>query len=259
MIILPNAEYNNEKNEKITTYQFLASVGCPVFESILLDENEELTIEKLKQIKEILKSEYCTVRYQYTKPTNNPIKGGNKTQLDLETLKSKIVPNTMMWLLEAIDRTKNKYGINMYVNRPKSTFQMEIVGQGFDVSDLNRGNITPQEIICSDYPIRESWNNEWWKYMSFKFKSQSEYEKDKLIRLNKLRAFGLNVNDTIFKEHYKYLPYEKVEELLYLIKNIDSFWDKSDEYVVSASINEDNFLVFWDVQTPKNKERILRV
>ena len=258
MIILPNENYKNENNEKITTYQFLNSVGCPVFDSILLDENETLTVDKLKQIREVLQSEYCTVRYQYVKPTNSPIKGGNKTLIDLETLNAKTVPNTMMWLLEAIDRTKNKYGINMYVDRIKNLFQMEVVGQGFDVSDINRGNITPQEIITAEYPFYDSWYNEWWKYMNFRFKEQEEYENDKIIRLEKLQNFGLIVDETIFNAQFKYLPYEKIEKLLHLIKNIDNAWDKSDEYVVSASVNDDNSLVFWDIQTPKNKERILR-
>ena len=40
MIILPSKEYNNPTNEKITTYQFLSNVGCPVFDSVLFDENE---------------------------------------------------------------------------------------------------------------------------------------------------------------------------------------------------------------------------
>ena len=44
MIILPSKEYNNPNNEKITTYQFLSNVGCPVFDSVLFDENEPIGI-----------------------------------------------------------------------------------------------------------------------------------------------------------------------------------------------------------------------
>ena len=43
MIILPNSFYKNPKNEKISTYQFLASVNCPVFDSVLFEEKEEIT------------------------------------------------------------------------------------------------------------------------------------------------------------------------------------------------------------------------
>ena len=50
MIILPDSNYQNSLNEKIATYQFLAKVDCPVFDSVLLDENENITREKLEII-----------------------------------------------------------------------------------------------------------------------------------------------------------------------------------------------------------------
>lgn len=43
MIILPDKEYKDENNEKIKTYQFLANLDCPVFNSVLFEENESLT------------------------------------------------------------------------------------------------------------------------------------------------------------------------------------------------------------------------
>ena len=61
MIVLPNKNYNAANNEKISTYQFLANVGCPVFDSVLFEENEKLTKEKIVQLKETLKSEYCSL------------------------------------------------------------------------------------------------------------------------------------------------------------------------------------------------------
>jgi len=186
MIILPNEKYRNESNEKINTYQFLAHVGCPVFDSVLLAEDEKLDIEKLNIIKDVLKSDYCTVRYQYIRPTINPIKGGNKTLISLEALESRKVEGTMMWLLEPIDRTKNIYGINIYVNRNFGSFKIEIVGKGFDVSDLNRGNISPQELITAKYPIEKGWNNEWWKFLEFSYVEDIRFENDKKLRIKKL-------------------------------------------------------------------------
>lgn len=258
MIILPNKEYNNESNEKINTYQFLAQVGCPVFNSILFDTNEKLDIEKLKQIREVLKSDYCTVRYQYIKPTINPIKGGNKSLISLDALEAKKVDGTMLWLLEPIDRTKNVYGINVYVNRKYEFIEIEVVGRGFDVSDLNRGNISPQETITSNYPIEYGWNNEWWKYLKFTYTSDSKFQDDKKLRIQKLNGFGLKVDETIFDLNFKPLSFEKLEKILECIEAIDQNWDKSDEYTVSISVNDNNKLVFWDIQTPKGKLKILR-
>ena len=258
MIVLPNEKYNNTNNEKIFTYQFLASVGCPVFNSVLFDENENLTKEKLMKLKEILRSEYCTIRYQYIKPTTTPIRGGNKSLIDLEELERKKVEGTQMWLLQPIDRTKNIYGINMYVNKDLKTLVIESVGQGFDVSDINRGDITPQEIIHLNYPVEMGWQNEWWKFGEFNFVSKEQFEMDKKIRLNKLKKFGLNPNEEIFNKSYQPLDYSLITQLIEHVNSIDEKWDKSNEYTVSISMNTDGRLVFWDIQTPAGKSKILK-
>lgn len=258
MIILPNQNYNFPNNEKISTYQFLAKSGCPVFDSILFDENEELTKEKLLTIKEILKSEYCTIRYQYVKPNLNPIRGGNKSLIDLEVLEKKKVDGTQMWLLQPIDRTKNIFGINLMVNRNNNSFVIECVGKCFDISDINRGDISPQESIYFNYPIDMGWQNEWWKFINIDLVNQDEFNNDKVIRLNKLRNFGLTVDESIFDNQFIPLDYGLIEKLINYIDTIDSSWDKSDEYIVSVSMNFDGRLVFWDIQTPKGKVNILR-
>ena len=257
MIILPNNEYYSKNSEKINTYQFLANVGCPVFDSVLFDENENLTIDKLKRLKEVLKSEYCTVRYQYTKPCINPIRGGNKFLIDLDVLKSKQLVGTQMWLLQPIDRTKNIYGINIYVNRDDQSIIIECVGKGFDVSDINRGDISPHEIIYFNYPIEYGVYNEWWKYISLYLVNYDKFNQDKIIRLNKLKKFGLECNIDIFDNEYVPLDFGLIETLLFHIKLIDEMWKISSKYIVSISMNSDKKLVFWDIQTPTGKIKIL--
>lgn len=258
MIILPNKEYSNLNNEKIMTYQFLANVGCPVFDSVLFDENELITKEKLIKLKEYLKSEFCTIRYQYVKPSINPIRGGNKSRIDLKELQSKQVTGTQMWLLQPIDRTKNIYGINIYVNKNLETVIIESVGKGFDVSDLNRGDISPQESMVFNYPVKYGWQNEWWKYIKINFVNQEQFDQDKFIRMNKLRKFGLNPSEDIFDKNFIPMDYCLIEKLLYYLNLIDEIWDKSDEYTISISMNANGKLVFWDIQTPLGKSKILR-
>lgn len=257
MIILPDRKYQNLLNEKIGTYQFLAKVGCPVFDSVLLDENENITIGKIDTIKHVLMSDYCTVRYQYLKPCPNPVKGGNKIAITISNLINKMVDGTQMWLLQPIDRTKNIYGINVRINRTNKILAIECVGKGFDVSDLNRGNISPQESIVFNYPVEFGWQNEWWKYARISFISSSQFQFDKLRRLRKLRGFGLNPSLEIFDEEYKTLPFDVLEKLLGYIQAIDEEWIFSEEYVVSISMNIDGNLVFWDIQTPVGKMKIL--
>ena len=258
MIILPNTFYKNSSSEKITTYQFLASVNCPVFDSVLFGEKEEFTDSKVDQIKNILKSDYCTVRYQYIKPTINPVRGGNRIKISLDELNKKIVSGTQIWLLQPIDRTKNIYGINMYVKRDKKLFIMECVGKGFDVSDINRGDISPQESIKFEYPIRKGWQKEWWKFIRLEIVNQFEFDNDKLLRLQKLSKLGITATEEIFDQKFIPLDCTLIEKLIKYINQIDKNWNKSNEYVVSASMNENGKLVFWDIQTPNGKKNILR-
>lgn len=257
MIIFPKENYENVFNEKIITYQFLSKVGCPVFDSILLEENEKITNNKLKIIKHILDSDYCTIRYQYVKACINPVKGGNKIALTVNNLLKAMVDGTQMWLLQPIDRTKNIYGINLKINRTAKSIIIESVGKGFDVSDLNRGNISPQEIIYFNYPIEYGWQNEWWKFIKIKFISSQQFQTDKLIRLNKLKTFGLNPTMEIFDDEYKPLSFDNIEKLIEYIRLIDENWKISQEYVISISMNYDGKFVFWDIQTTSGKMKIL--
>lgn len=258
MIILPSEAYRNISNEKIATYQFLAKVGCPVFESILFDENEEINEEKLEIVRRVLKSDYCTIRYQYTKPCSNPIRGGNKSLITIKDLSSKIVSNTQMWLLQPIDRTKNLYGINVFVNKKLEALTIECVGKGFDVSDLNRGDVTPQESIYFNYPIEYGWQNEWWKYIKLSIAPKHKFQEDKVIRLKKLKQFGLLVGNEIFDDEFKPMECTLIETIIKHIQAIDEGLKNIDGYVVSISMNYDGKLVFWDIQTPEGKMKILR-
>lgn len=257
MIILPNKLYKNFGNEKINTYQFLASVNCPVLDSVLFEANEEITTAKVERIKDILKSDYCTIRYQYTKPTINPIRGGNRIKLELDELNKRLVDGTQLWLLQPIDRTQNIYGVNLYVKRDKKLFIVECVGKGFDISDINRGDISPQESITFEYPIREGWQKEWWKFIKVEIVNQFEFENEKLIRLKKLNALGMHATEEIFDHIFIPLDCSLIEQLIQYTKSIDKHWRASNEYIVSASMNNNGKFVFLDIQTPTGKKTIL--
>lgn len=95
-------------------------------------------------------------------------------------------------------------------------------------------------------------------FVELKFVSQEQFNQDKLIRLNKLRRFGLNPSEDIFDKRFIPMDYSLIEKLLNHIQSIDEKWDKSDEYTVSISMNLDGKLVFWDIQTPVGKSKILR-
>jgi len=257
MIYLPSSDVYFSEHEKLNTYLKLSRIGCPVFKSVLI-ENNILSSEDVDNIANHLEAEYCTLRYQYTHPNSNPVRGGNKIKLRYDVLVSKIIPDALLWLLEPIDRLKNTYGINMYFFHSKEILIFECVGKGFDVSDLNRGNSNPHQIISFNLPIEYGWYNEWWKYANFQYISNHDYEISKDIRLDKLNKLGfLNVNKNIFDSVYRPLPISLIEILMKYSQLIYLSLINENEFVVSCSIDDKYKIIFWDIQTPEGKIKIL--
>jgi hypothetical protein len=257
MIFLPSNELGTFREyQKIHTYLTLSSIGCPVFKSVLI-ENNQLSSKDIADIVQYLGSEHCTIRYQYTKPNIQPVRGGNKILLRYDVLMEKMVSDTLLWLLEPIDRLKNNYGINIQCNRYNKTLTFECVGKGFDVSDINRGDITPHQTISFDIPIVYGWYNEWWKFAKFQFPSDGDFNSSKDARLKKLAKLGLSANSDIFSNTYNPLTMLQVEKLMAYSELIISSLTDENEFVVSCSIDENNKFVFWDIQTPAEKMKIL--
>jgi hypothetical protein len=257
MLFLPSDKVDFREHQKLHTYLMLARMGCPVFKSVII-ENNFLLPSDIDDIALYLKSDFCTVRYQYIHPNSHPVRGGNKIRLQYDTLIDRLIPDAFLWLLEPIDRLKNNYGVNMYFCRSKETLIIECVGKGFDVSDLNRGDVSPHQIISFQLPIEYGWYNEWWKYANFQFVSNHDYEISKILRLKKLANLGFNVDENIFNKQYKPLTVSLVEILMKYSELVYCSLTHENDFVVSCSIDDKNKIVFWDIQTPIGKAKILR-
>lgn len=258
MKYLPSDNFRFEKHEKLDTYQLLSHIGCPVLKSVLIQEDDILSPRIINDIARYFGSEYCTVRYQYTIPNSKPVRGGNRVILLHDALIDNKVPDTILWLLEPVDRLTNLYGINLFFNRHDETLLIECVGRGFDTSNLNRGDMNPHQRIIFHFPIEYGCNLEWWKFAKFEFISESRFVECKYIRLRKLYDLGLNADDSIFDSFYTPLPLYLIERLMaYSIKLYDNLVDEK-EFVISCSILENYEIVFWDIATPKGKIRAFR-
>ena len=129
-----------------------------------------------------------------------------------------------------------------------------IVGKGFDVSDLNRGNISPHEIIHMDLPIRMGGQDEWWKFMHYSFSSDIEYQYSKRLRMQKICSMNLPVSGLIFNERYRPLPYDILEKMLRYISIIYENIDYK-RFCVSCSVMYGR-IFFWDIQTFSGKNKL---
>lgn len=252
MLFLPEqADAVEQEWEKISTNMALSKMGCPVYKSAVIRPDETIDHRLVYELSSYFKSDEVMVRYQYICPNSHPVQTGNRYTLTPEALSKIQSPDAVLWVTKPINRLENEYGINLLFYSEQCT--MEIVGKGFDASDLTRGRISPQQIITTELPVRMGLYGEWWKFLHFQFQSKSEYLISQERRLQKLREMGYEVSHNIFEPHYHPLPMDKLEELLlYTSKIYHSM--KSDNYCVSSSIYEGHF-VFWDIQTPDNKMR----
>lgn len=241
--------------EKIDTYLTLSKIGCPVFKSAVIMPKENINQKLIDKLHTYFKTEQVTVRYQYFRPYHTPIQGGNRYELSLKAIYPLQTDNTLLWLLEPINRLRNDYGINLYFQHDECT--IEIVGKGFDVSDLNRGQISPHQIIITELPIRKGLYDEWWKFLQYSFVSKEEYLRSQNRRIQKLSNTGHNASYNIFNMVYKPLPIEMLEKLLYYISAIYEYMQEKD-YCVSCSISNGKY-IFWDIQTPNGKKSIYGV
>lgn len=237
--------------EKIDTYLTLSKLGCPVFKSALIKSDEPIRGETIRALRNYFKTEEVTVRYQYVQSSIRPVQGGNRHRLSLEAIAPLQNADTYLWLLEPIDRLKNEYGINLRFQPDQC--RIELVGQGFDVSDLNRGQISPHQAIVTELPVRMGAYNEWWKFLNYSFATQVEYLQSIDRRIEKLALMGYTVSRQIFCPRYKPLPMEWLETLLDYVSRISAHIDQ-DDFCVSASISDHHF-IFWDIQTPAGKKR----
>lgn len=251
MFYLPEqADYVKFGLEKIDTYLLLSKLGCPVIRSVVIMPDEEINQKMICNLHKYFKTDEVTVRYQYIRPSIAPIPGGNRYSLSKKTLKSLQNMDTLLWILEPINRLKNDYGINLHFYYDCCI--IEIVGKGFDVSDLNRGQVSPQQSIMTELPVRWGQYNEWWKFLKYSFLDKKEYELSKYRRTKKLLDMGYSVCNDIFNVEYQPLSLSLIEELLHYISIIHNF-QNIDDYCVSCTIDNGHF-IFWDIQTPDGKK-----
>jgi len=228
-------------------------MGLPVLNSVILNQSDNLD-NSIKEIKGYIKSDYCIVRFVYLKPNSCPRSGGFIIPITYEAIKNLFDKDCDLWLLTPIKRHLNRYGINVFFDKRNDIIKIELVGRGFDTSDINRGLIIPHQLITLRYPIEKGYYNEWWKYISISICSNDIYSEGKEIRKKRLLNMDIKYDESNFDSKYIPLSYEMVEKLIQYMEIIDEHIS-DDSYVVSCSIDQNNKFVFWDIQTYSGKRK----
>ncbi len=251
---LPNSKINLPSGwSKVSTYQLLYNLGCPVMKSILLTDSNALSESIINEIKDYLQSEQATLRFQYIKPNSNPIRGGSLVTLDVESLSKYISEEYILWFMTPLDRLKNKYAINIGYNKHSEQIIYEIVGQGFDASDLNRGDINPHQTIYFNPAYDRGYYNSLLYRINVEIIKYDDYSNSIIERTAKLSRMGISISEDTFCHQFTPLPFSIIEKLDKYTTNILEYFKYNENVNISLSISENYKIFFWDIQTFENK------
>lgn len=256
MYLLPYEKINIDTNcaEKIISYLILSRYGVPVLKSVFLSKEdlEEWNSLKQSRICEHLRSEYTMLRYLYRDSCSNVKNGGAIVKVDKENILSELPDNADAWLLEPLERHENRCCFNISINRTEGVLDIEVLGAGFDIFDLNKGYVSAHERISMPFPLEEGLYGEWWKWLKIDICTDKEYADTVQIRNARLKSYGY---DVVLPLTFKPLDVTMIEKIRCYVNKIKPwFMDNRYEFVnVSCSVLKSGRLVFWDIQTPEGK------
>jgi hypothetical protein len=166
------------------------------------------------------------------------------------------------------DRFKNVYSAGILIHPNRFDVRIEIVGNGFDASDLRLGNITPHESFVLDllsHSISDRWMISEEEYVRAK---ESRVEKvkrlqkyirfvnEKHVLLPSLDAFAGDRHDKTEEEAFiadSYCPLpprllRSLQEIAWLAQtDVVKKLPESDTFVASLSYFEDQGWMLWDI------------
>lgn len=240
--------------EKVSSYLVLSDCGLPVLKSVLVlrEDFGRWTEADDEKIKNYLHSEQTMLRYIYRIGCHNIKNGGSIVPIRRVCIEQEIPAHADVWLLEPVQRTDNQLCFNISINQDMGNIRLEILGRGFDISDLNKGIISAHEVVEMPFPLEEGAFGEWWKWIKLFVCTQKEYQDSLVIRKGRLETFG---ERTVFAEKFTPITMDVLEKIRHYIRLIEP-WILSSGFRfinISCSVLNSGRFIFWDIQTPEGK------
>jgi hypothetical protein len=294
--ILKIEEFNVDNIDNITKYLsgyyktismlYLKILGLPVLNGLILNSLNEDFKNKIQQFCNINGFNSLLLRHDKKNEDPNYPRGGylfNVANVDDE-LKKYLIDNRIVILLEPISPYDDLYSINIFIDRNSDKFILEIVGPGFDASDLQRGDITPHEGI-EIYKTSSEFDFQHIKrlYIINDYDYKNSVNK-RLIKIGKRQLIKKNIKTDLFDEeklidmgidylkvhnknlllqnldHYQQIEFKYLKKIYHYIKDFPEILNgfnlinsKCDYCVLSTGIFINNRINFWDIVWPDLK------
>ncbi|GEM_PF-7026983 len=265
--------YPNHK--KVMSVALLGNLGLPVLPGFVVSELSNKVLDFLSDWAHRNGFKRVSIRFDSTSPQDNiRLMGANPTMTDLHKMRTLVRPPVIMMVMAANDRFAQGYSI--ITTFAKQTMTCEIVGPGFDASDLTRGQVNRHESFTfwrkdvSDDAHRELRPLD---VVEHTIISQEGYVESLEQRYSKIFAIiekglghavnghALNTKETEHVQSFlrrrgapqlpnTYTPigFEKLSELYGYLSDLDVFHNSMvTSKTLSASFLLQHGLVFWDL------------
>lgn len=274
---------------KIYSNVLLRAFGFPVPKSVVL---RNLTPESEKAIRHFCARgghKHLLVRHDRNPELDNPPRGGYLIAVDnlLRELTPFFAQGRILMLQEPLSPHSDLYSCNASLRKNSPHTSLEIVGPGFDASDLNRGDITPHETLTLSCDSGADLNLATAKRLSIV--DHFEYQQSLRKRLVKIgrrvtgafrvgarvaagekseeqliksaKSFLRRQRETLLLENAeRYTPLGETELSLFanILRELRSYVETEaflwrDEIIVSMSLTPSNRLILWQIVWPERK------
>lgn len=251
---------------KLLSWLILHAAELPTLRGIVLTGWNDEAWLAVQSFAERWASRELLVRSDSACETGSAPRGGYV--VDLDRLESAVMPllldDRAVFLLEPASPLDDLYSVSLRPEPGWTEWLLEVVGAGFDASDLKRGDVTPHEQLWVSVASGEP------RILTRATSSQSAYAASRAVRLRKAAAFArceidrLEVElrrrgETLLLdcEGYRPIPDHLLSPLMHHVGRLRPELDRQsleDDVVISMSfVGREGRPVFWDVVWPDRK------
>ena len=258
---------------KTTSILFLKKCSIPTLDMLIITKWCEESRKELECFSQYIGNSNFIFRHDKNPEIPNCPRGWFTINVkdDIKIIEKFLSLGRIVLLLSNAPFYNNGYNINaIYLN---GRYVLEILGPGFDASDLQRGDQSPHQVI---------WLNEYFERTDMFIISNENYKKSVVNRLKKIRIrieesnyykqLVLSNNNSVIRylkkytnsllvdnlEKYICIPSNLLQEVLLQLKELNNniknyYFFYEEPYVISFSFLEGNILNAWDVVFPSKK------
>jgi hypothetical protein len=266
-------EVFDRRLHKIRSWAAIMALGYPTISGVVVTEWDAVAFSILREFAKDLDTDRLLIRSDAPLETGRYPRGGYEVKIDNIEIEARkfLDQRRTPYFLEPRSRHRDMYSLGVLL-WPDSDTVVEIVGPGFDASDLNRGDLNPHERFkfssegtemlehwtTSDAQYRESVRLRLRKIADLAVPLLEQRTEDRIVESGKLFLRENHEDLLLNAESYRPVPLElilvAVENVVEMGHRLPGVGMPGPPLVVSLSYwGSDLLPIYWDIVWPDLK------